>query len=221
MNAETKRKYDLFVDLYIRSFNATQCAIKVGYSEKTAGTQGARLLKNVYVKEKLDVELSRLRERMMEEGSQSFSALLNTLVDIDKKLRLHIESESQLYLKIKERNKAMLEADKQRVEVAKLERIKNSIDGRVSRKKEKKKEAALEYELSKKVLFDLEYNVKSLQLDVDLLRRRILWPKDWERVQSLKVSILQDILDRGGFKQTDKVSIDGDMSLKVVIDYGE
>ena len=38
-----------FVDEYMIDFNATQAAIRAGYSEKTAYSQGQRLLKNVEV----------------------------------------------------------------------------------------------------------------------------------------------------------------------------
>ncbi len=38
-----------FVDEYIIDLNATQAAIRTGYSEKTAYSQGQRLLKNVEV----------------------------------------------------------------------------------------------------------------------------------------------------------------------------
>ncbi|GMC13183.1 hypothetical protein L3D_26290 [Enterococcus faecalis] len=37
---KTKERYDLFVDCYLQTFNATQSAIKVGYSQKTARQQG-------------------------------------------------------------------------------------------------------------------------------------------------------------------------------------
>ena len=40
-----------FADEYIISRNATQSAIKVGYSEKTAYSIGQRLLKNVEISE--------------------------------------------------------------------------------------------------------------------------------------------------------------------------
>ena len=38
-----------FVEEYIKDLNATQAAIRAGYSEKTAGQQGFRLLKNVQI----------------------------------------------------------------------------------------------------------------------------------------------------------------------------
>lgn len=48
-------KQRLFVEAYIiNGFNATQAAITAGYSESTAYSQGARLLKNVEIKRELD-----------------------------------------------------------------------------------------------------------------------------------------------------------------------
>ncbi|KDN58460.1 terminase small subunit [Exiguobacterium sp. AB2] len=43
-------KQQRFCDEYLVSLNATQAAIKAGYSEKTAGAQGSRLLKDVNVR---------------------------------------------------------------------------------------------------------------------------------------------------------------------------
>ena len=43
----TKQKY--FAEAYAKSNNATQSAIEAGYSEKTAYSQGNRLLKKVEV----------------------------------------------------------------------------------------------------------------------------------------------------------------------------
>lgn len=38
---------------------------------------------------------------------------------------------------------------------------------------------------------------------------------------TLKMNILHDLLDRGGFKQTDKIDLNADMSMMVVVDYGD
>src|SRR5271154_6491700 len=43
------RRFELFVAEYLIDLNATRAAIAVGYSPKTAGQQGSRLLKNVKV----------------------------------------------------------------------------------------------------------------------------------------------------------------------------
>jgi phage terminase small subunit len=47
-------KQQLFADYYIETLNATQAAIKAGYSEKTAYSQGQRLLKHVEIKDYIE-----------------------------------------------------------------------------------------------------------------------------------------------------------------------
>ncbi len=55
MNAKQKR----FAEEYLIDLNATQAAIRAGYSSKNADVQGARLLGNVsisaYIREQLDI----------------------------------------------------------------------------------------------------------------------------------------------------------------------
>lgn len=62
MSNKLSLKQNAFVDAYLLSFNATQAAIKAGYSEKTAQEQGSRLLSNVIVRE---VVSSRIAEKAM------------------------------------------------------------------------------------------------------------------------------------------------------------
>lgn len=50
---ELTNKQLLFVEEYMIDFNATQAAIRAGYSEKTANEQGARLLANASVKNEI------------------------------------------------------------------------------------------------------------------------------------------------------------------------
>lgn len=56
MNAKQKK----FADEYLIDCNATQAAIQAGYNEKTAYSQGQRMLKNVEVKAYIDEQLERL-----------------------------------------------------------------------------------------------------------------------------------------------------------------
>lgn len=56
MNAKQKK----FADEYLIDCNATQAAIRAGYNEKTAYSQGQRMLKNVEVKAYIDEQLERL-----------------------------------------------------------------------------------------------------------------------------------------------------------------
>ncbi len=54
----------LFVGEYIISGNATQAAIKAGYSEKTACEQGSRLLTNVKVSREIEQRQQRRVDRL-------------------------------------------------------------------------------------------------------------------------------------------------------------
>ena len=50
-----------FADYYLETSNATESAKKAGYSEKTAYSQGQRLLKNAEVKAYIDERLSQIK----------------------------------------------------------------------------------------------------------------------------------------------------------------
>ena len=52
-----------FVEEYLVDANATQAAIRAGYSPKTAHVQGSRLLTDVKVRTSIDEGLARLSER--------------------------------------------------------------------------------------------------------------------------------------------------------------
>lgn len=56
-------KKRLFVQEYIIDFNATQAAIRAGYSRKTAYSQGQRLLKDVEIQAKIQAEQSKRSKR--------------------------------------------------------------------------------------------------------------------------------------------------------------
>lgn len=57
-------KQERFCREYIIDLNATQAAIRAGYSEKTAAEQGVRLLRNVKVKEKIQYLQRKLTKRV-------------------------------------------------------------------------------------------------------------------------------------------------------------
>jgi phage terminase small subunit len=56
-------KQKKFVKEYLIDLNATQAAIRAGYSKETAQEQGSRLLLNVMVKEAIQKELDKRSER--------------------------------------------------------------------------------------------------------------------------------------------------------------
>lgn len=67
-----------FADYYLELGNATQAAIKAGYSEKTAYSIGQRLLKNPEVKAYID----RRRKEMENERIAGAREVLETLTEV-------------------------------------------------------------------------------------------------------------------------------------------
>jgi hypothetical protein len=58
--ANLTSKQESFVREYAIDMNATQAAIRAGYSEKAAYSQGHRLLKNVEITEAIELEAARI-----------------------------------------------------------------------------------------------------------------------------------------------------------------
>jgi phage terminase small subunit len=67
----------LFVKEYLIDLNATQAAIRAGYSEKTANEQGARLLANVSVSEAIQHGMNERSKRT----EITADYVLNTIVE--------------------------------------------------------------------------------------------------------------------------------------------
>lgn len=63
-------KQQRYVDEYLIDLNATQAAIRAGYSQKTAEQQGSRLLRNVQVKAAVDAGLAEQAKRTQSDGDQ-------------------------------------------------------------------------------------------------------------------------------------------------------
>jgi len=61
---QLSKKQLIFCKEYLISMNATESAIKAGFSEKTASSQGSRLLKNVKVKAYIDEQLRQRAEKL-------------------------------------------------------------------------------------------------------------------------------------------------------------
>ena len=62
--AELTAKQRIFVAEYLKDLNATQAAIRAGYSEKTAHAQGPRMLDNVGVREAIAAATSARAEKL-------------------------------------------------------------------------------------------------------------------------------------------------------------
>lgn len=72
----------LFVEEYMKDMNATQAAIRAGYSEKTARSQGQRLLTNVDIQK----AVKELREKIQDDN-------IATIKDIEEFLSLSMNGE--------------------------------------------------------------------------------------------------------------------------------
>lgn len=57
-------KRQRFVNEYLKDLNATQAAIRAGYSKRTADVQGPRLLGNVSIKAAVDAAIARRNKRL-------------------------------------------------------------------------------------------------------------------------------------------------------------
>ena len=71
-------KQKLFCKEYLVDLNATQAAIRAGYSEKTAYSQGQRLLKDVEIQE----EIQKLMNKRSDKVEITAENVLNDILDI-------------------------------------------------------------------------------------------------------------------------------------------
>ena len=77
LNEKQKR----FCQEYIIDLNATQAAIRAGYSKKTAAAHACRLLKNVNIQP----EISKLQEKRLEKTEISAEWVLNNFKEISER----------------------------------------------------------------------------------------------------------------------------------------
>src|SRR5690606_6284913 len=73
-----------FVEEYLIDLNATQAAIRAGYSEKTAQEQSSRLLSNVMVQEAVQKAKNKLSERTELTVEMVVQGLLNEAKDLSE-----------------------------------------------------------------------------------------------------------------------------------------
>lgn len=212
-STKTKERYDLFVTYYLQHFNATRAAIEVGYSEKTARQQGHKLLTNVYIQEKINNEMRRLRDRMKDEGLRSFSMMLDIAMQTEEKIQAHNTAEIEIIRINKLIDDISLQMADLNNERSNLQKAADAIDGRKSDMKEKKRGLSAQIETMDSESFELKKEQLKLYNERSVHEFHYLPTKDWEKLQNLKKSIFQDILDRGGFKAMDKVQHSGQVKV--------
>lgn len=74
-----KPKELIFAEEWIKTTNATQSAIKAGYSERTAYSSGSRLLKKVDVKQYIDERLAEMKENSIADTDEVMQFLSSTM----------------------------------------------------------------------------------------------------------------------------------------------
>ena len=72
-------KQQAFCDNYIVSHNATESAIKAGYSPKTAYSQGQRLLKNVEIKKYFNINAEKAHTNKIATATEILEFLTDTV----------------------------------------------------------------------------------------------------------------------------------------------
>ena len=68
-----------FAEEWLKTTNATQSAIKAGYSERTAYSAGSRLLKKVDVKQYIDERLAEMKESSIADTNEVMQFLSSTM----------------------------------------------------------------------------------------------------------------------------------------------
>lgn len=74
-----KPKELIFVEEWLKTTNATQSAIKAGYSERTAYSAGSRLLKKVDVRQYIDERLAEMQESSIADTNEVMQFLSSTM----------------------------------------------------------------------------------------------------------------------------------------------
>lgn len=92
--AKLTEKQKMFVQEYLIDLNATQAAIRAGYSPKTANEQGSRLLAKVSIKEEIEREMAKRsrrtgisQDRVLQEYAKVAFANIEDIVNTDGTLK--------------------------------------------------------------------------------------------------------------------------------------
>jgi hypothetical protein len=180
-------KQELFIKHYLMSFNQRKAAIEAGYSPRTADAQGSRLLKNVKVEEILNKEMARLRERMSEDANRIYAGIWQEVNEITERINAHYQAEKKIKQLIKKKNVVLFAADLDTESQA--DRLKD-------------------YTQMQRVISDLrEIKFEREEASFDLMK-----DKDFLRAQELRAKLLHDLFDRAGYKPTDKLDVQANVS---------
>ena len=113
----------IFVDKYMELGNVTQAAIAAGYSGKTAGVQGSRLLTRVKIKN----EIARRQEKLRKPTIASAQEVMEYFTKV---MNGEIKDQFGLEAPLSERTKAATELAKRTVD------LENRVNGKADAKLE-------------------------------------------------------------------------------------
>lgn len=105
-------KQKRFAEEYLVDCNATQAAIRAGYSEKTAYSAGQRQLKNVEVKNWIDEQLAQMQGNTIADAKEVMEYLTSVLRGESRGTELVIESVGDYMSEAREVEKAPSEKEK-------------------------------------------------------------------------------------------------------------
>lgn len=135
-------KQKLFCDEYLIDLNATRAAIAAGYSEKTARSQGQRLLTNVVLKAYIDARMEEKKKPIIATQDEVLAYLTSVLRGESQGTEVVVEGKGDGFSEAREFQKKP--SEKERMKAAELlgkrygtftEKIKVDVD--------KEKESAL------------------------------------------------------------------------------
>ncbi|WP_271002165.1 terminase small subunit [Listeria seeligeri] len=213
---KTIEKYQIFVLAYVNTFNATQAAISAGYSKKTAYSQGNRLLKNDEVKSLLDEQIKKLRERMSDDASKIYAMLWNQLKMVDEKIVKHDEAQAAINLLEQQLIPVNVSMSKKEADKAVIKRKADEIDGR--RNRELKREYLDQMRNLDCEMVVVKYDKKKIYAQMAQYKMYLLDPFAWEKILTMRATILRDLLDRAGYKTTDKLEVQMDAGVTIIDD---
>lgn len=79
MESKLNPKQQAFADFYIESGNATQAAIRAGYSEKYANTNASKLLQNTTIKSYIDAQMAEIKTERIADQTEILETLTSIL----------------------------------------------------------------------------------------------------------------------------------------------
>lgn len=105
-------KQQRFCDEYLIDLNATQAAIRAGYSKKTAGVIATENLKKPNVKEYIDARMAEKEKKLIADQDEVLKYLTSVLRGQSKSTEIVVEGQGDGYSEARTITKAPSEKDK-------------------------------------------------------------------------------------------------------------